>query len=331
MLIIYTLFSLTCFVYSSALRSSELHIHSGGRALSALQRLLNFFESNPKNLNVDGLYGLRIAQGQLQALEQMFKSAESKRTHLTDHNQIVSMLLTQTERIANISLDALVSEQTSYLNQFFLVASKPFVIEYENRRIDKNFIVLSQRSSQFDEDDSDQCFVQLFESSRRVDIQKCTISESCWSMLTDQIGKDYRLTHQLLWFLIAKNIGCINQKFATQHLNRLEDLFCTNIYEDAKLNFVNHINQDLFLEQVLLCSMIGYQDFLRSDWFHAVLTWQHPEYDCFSEESEQSEYRSRNRRHLLVEQEMDHGCLAHKSGLAAGLLATYSRVFLQEY
>ena len=162
MLIVYILFSLTYFVHSSALRSSELHIHSGGRALSALQRLLNFFESNPKNLNVDGLYGLRIAQGQLQALEQMFKAAESSGTHLTDHNQIVSLLLTQTERIANISLESLVSEQTSYLNQFFLVASKPFVIEYENRRVDKNFIVLNQRSSQFDEDDSDQCFVQLF-------------------------------------------------------------------------------------------------------------------------------------------------------------------------
>ena len=35
----------------------------------------------------------------------------------------------------------------------------------------------------------------------------------------------------------------------------------------------------------------------------------------------------RTKRHLLFEQEMNNGCSAHKSGLAAGLLATYSRAF----
>ncbi|CAF5024376.1 unnamed protein product, partial [Rotaria magnacalcarata] len=88
-------------------------------------------------------------------------------------------------------------------------------------------------------------------------------------------------------------------------------------------------NQDLFLEQLLLCSIIGYEDFLRFDWLDMILSWQEPKYGCFSSASETAEPNLRIKRHLLIEQEMDHGCLSHKSGLAAGLLATYARAFLQ--
>ena len=148
--------------------------------------------------------------------------------------------------------------------------------------------------------------------------------------MTSPMSKNYRLTHQLLWFLIAKNIGCINQDLANQNLIYLEDYFCTNIYEDAKYNLIDNINQDLFLEQLLLCSIIGYEEFLRFDWLHTILSWQHRDYGCFSDASETIRFHRRSKRHLLFEQEMNNGCLSHKSGLAAGLLATYSRVFLTQ-
>ncbi len=147
--------------------------------------------------------------------------------------------------------------------------------------------------------------------------------------MTSPMSTDYRLTHQLLWFLVAKSIGCIDRDLANKKLNYLEDYFCANIYEDAKFNLLNNINQDLFLEQSLLCSIVGYEDFLRFDWFHTILTWQHPDYGCFSDVSETIRFHRPSKRHLLFEQEMNNGCLSHKSGLAAGLLATYSRVFLQ--
>lgn len=143
--------------------------------------------------------------------------------------------------------------------------------------------------------------------------------------MTSSNTKDYRLTHQLLWFLVGKTIGCIEKDLANRHLHSLEDYFCANIYHDAQYNLVNSINQDLFLEQLLLCSIIGYEDFIRLDWFRTILSWQHPQYACFSDQSETIRFH----RHLLFEQEMNHGCLSHKSGLAAGLLATYTRIFLQ--
>lgn len=111
-----------------------------------------------------------------------------------------------------------------------------------------------------------------------------------------------------------------------KNLQIYEDYYCANIYADARYNLQNNINQDLFLEQLLLCSMIGYEEFLRYDWFDHVLSWQDPQYGCFSDASER---RPIYRRHLLIEQEMNNGCLSHKGGLAGGLLATYTRVFLQ--
>ncbi|UJR14146.1 hypothetical protein I4U23_001140 [Adineta vaga] len=327
MLIVYISFLLTCHLHISALQSSQLHLKSAGSALNALERLLNFFESNPTNLNLDGLYGLRIAQGQLQILEQLLKSTEN---YFIDKNQIIDSLLDQTERIANQSLNAIEHNAAFYLHDFFLIASQPFVIEYQARRIDKDLIEYKGRNSEFDEESSDRCFVELLSSSNRSQWEKCSISKACWTMQTAQIGKDYRLTHQLLWFLFAKHFGCINQNHGNEQLNRLEDLFCANIYEDAKINLMNNINQDLFLEQLLVCSMIGYEEFLRLDWFRIVLSWQHPDYDCYSDDSKKIRFHHMKNRHLLFEQEMDHGCLAHKSGLAAGLLATYSRFFLQK-
>ncbi len=146
-------------------------------------------------------------------------------------------------------------------------------------------------------------------------------------MMTSLKTKDYRLTHQLLWFLIAKNIGCIDENLANKKFHYFENYFCANIYQDAKYNLYNNINQDLFLEQLLLCSISGYEDFLRFDWFNIVLTWQHPDYGCFSDASETIRFHHHIKRKLLFEQEMNNGCLSHKSGLAAGLLATYTRIF----
>ena len=55
-----------------------------------------------------------------------------------------------------------------------------------------------------------------------------------------------------------------------------------------KYNLINNNNQDLFIEQLLLCSIIGYEEFLRLDWFNTILTWQDPEYSCFNDASENS-------------------------------------------
>ena len=141
--------------------SSKLTIKHAGQALDALQRLLNFFEIDAANLNLDGLYGLRIAQGQLNALEQSFTSSAPEQVHITDNNGILRSLTNQIERIANTSLAGIAHDQSEYLQRFALLASRPFTTVYEPRLIDRSLIQAGDRDAYFDEDESDKCFAEL--------------------------------------------------------------------------------------------------------------------------------------------------------------------------
>lgn len=310
-------------VHTSTLPSPELHLKYGGLALTSLGRLLDFFESDVNNLNLDGLYGLRIAQGQLLVL-----SNPRSRITITDENNHIQSLAMQIERIANISLTQLTKQSFSYLHRFALIANQPFLMEYDRRKLNNDYLDHVDRVSNFDEDESDACFAELLGSIDRPNAKKCFVSQSCWSMMTSSSATDYRLTHQLLWFLVAKNIGCIDNRtisdLANKHLKYLEDRYCMNIYHDAQANFLADDNEDLFLEQILLCSIIGYEEFLRFDWFQTILSWQNSQYGCFGADG-----ATKAKRHLLIEQDMSYGCLSHKSGLASGVLATYARAFLQ--
>ena len=96
---------------------------------------LNFFEADANDLNLDGLYGVRIGQGQLNALHQILTSSVNNQVYLTDKNNIIYSLLTQIERIANISLSQIARDASSYLHRFSLVAYQPFITEYRPRKI----------------------------------------------------------------------------------------------------------------------------------------------------------------------------------------------------
>lgn len=320
-------------VKSLTLSDSSLRVKYGDEALNALDRLLKFFESDANDLNLDGVYGLRIAQGQLNALHEILTSKSNENHRLINNKNYVASLSKQIERIVKKSLTILAKDVSAYLHRFLLIASKPFQVDFEPRSIKKSLLEHGSKSSEFDEDESDACFAELLGSTDRPNATKCAVTDPCWAMMTTEMTTGYRLTHQLLWFLVAKNIGCLDNRSVSNAANKnfkyIEDRYCTNIYDDAKLNRENNDGQDLFLEELVLCSMIGYEDFLRIDWFNMVLSWQNQESGCFDEQSERNPPSNKMKRHLLVEQEMNQGCLSHKSGLAAGLLATYARAFLQ--
>lgn len=171
MLIVFVSLLFTCCLIPNA-RSSSPHppdqlTQSGGHALNALSRLLTFFESNADNLNLDGLYGLRIAEGQLHALEQGLTSSDDKHVRVTDRSHFVPSLLQQIGRIANASLAVIAREQAPYLHRFSLVASQPFVVPYQARKVRRDLIEHSERNSHFDEEESDQCFAELLGEFRQ--------------------------------------------------------------------------------------------------------------------------------------------------------------------
>ena len=308
---------LTLVILPSSVQSSTLNIEHAGYALNALQRLLNFFERDSQNINVDGLFCLRIAQGQLISLQQLLTSAviNDEGNYFTDQNHIIESLSQQIDRITNESWNEIVRRTPEYFQRFQILLSKPFTFESDAKKLQFNLIETNnKKDSFFDTVQSDACFSELITTS-------CSISETCWTKMTSNSTTSYRLTHQLLWILIAKNMNCAN----IRSLIQIEHYFCANIYADATFNLINKTNEDLFLEQLLLCAIDGFDEFLRFDWLLTILKWQDPLNDCFGEEKSTM---LRGRRHLLVEQTMSNGCLSHKSGLAAGLLATFTKFFL---
>jgi hypothetical protein len=159
-----------CFLVGSCstLPSLTLSRKYAGHALNALERLFNFFESDATHLNLDGLYGLRIAQGQLTALNDQLTLPNNEHIALTDKQHIVSSLIEQIDRIANVSLLAIEREQSEYLHRFALVTSRPFIVEYKSRMINRTLIEHTQRNAHFDEEQSDRCFAELLGKIGRI-------------------------------------------------------------------------------------------------------------------------------------------------------------------
>ena len=169
---IFIYFLILCFSSLSNIDASnpsaeELHIEYGGRALDALRRLLNFFESDAMNLNLDGLYGLRIAQGQLIALVQQ--------DNILDENQIISSLIEQIQRIANVTLKQLEHDAPAYLHRFSLVSYQPFLAEYQAKKIKKQLIETGERSADFNEEESDRCFGELLGNFHELNLFSCHV------------------------------------------------------------------------------------------------------------------------------------------------------------
>ncbi|CAF0776339.1 unnamed protein product [Didymodactylos carnosus] len=316
---------------SSLILPAEIKDKYADKTLESLSVLIEFFEKHASDINLDGIYGLRLAQGQLLQLNDYLTKFKSK---YTDQNLHIKKLADKIDSIANESLSTIKQNFFDYYIRFLPVASKPFICEYKQRPIREHLIRQDNLDSTFDEDTSDDCFAEVLGTTNDKNTKQCMIDEQCWKMMTIDNGQDYKLTHQLLWFILAKSIGCLDNRkssaLANKHLEYIEDKFCSNIYRDAVTNKKQGRNQDLFLEQILLCSILGYEDFLKIEWLNDILQWQQPT-GCFSDMSEiwTVDTKSFKKRQLLVEQEMADGCLSHKSGLASGVLAVYLRALSQ--
>lgn len=121
---------------------------------------------------------------------------------------------------------------------------------------------------------------------------------------------DYSLSHQLLYLIIAEIKNCtdivkLRKAVSIQHLKKV---YCTNMMkinlEIEDEDFPLH-RRDLFMENIMLCGMIGYSDFIKTQWLEAILSWQNPT-GCY----------------LRID-----NCTSHLTGIAAGALGVFLRFY----
>jgi len=325
--------------------SADSNTHLLDDVMTGLENVVNFFSEDYSSVNVDGLYGLRITQGTL--LQSLSWCARKCPDDLIDK-------LTQLEHTidvtANKSLGYIQNQDLAYYNQFHPTIDSPFLIEPTNMTVDKTQLVPGT-DSRYHERRGDACFANLF-GTYTENTAKCTVTDSCLDMMTQENTADYSITHKLLYFILGEKMGCteiLNTKLSDRGLSSVkttERQQCSHIFAEAEQNVINgnvlESKQDLFLEQSLLCGMVGFQEFLQPAWVRMVLRWQTAR-GCFTLNESLAKWQSllirllreddmdikykpwSTQRRLLREQVMEGNCLSHKSGLGAGLLGVFQR------
>ncbi|XP_033749011.1 UPF0764 protein C16orf89 homolog [Pecten maximus] len=155
-------------------------------------------------------------------------------------------------------------------------------------------------------------------------------------MMTSEGTSGYVTTHQLLYFIVMENVKCrekVEEFIGNEEVAKLQKGLCANIYKEALMatssGKVRESEKDLFLERVLLCGTLGYEDFLKEDWIKMTLQWPDSKTGCFKPRYHSSIFTERSERStmrkLLREKTMKDGCLSHTSGLGFGTFCLYLR------
>ncbi|XP_076434813.1 UPF0764 protein C16orf89 homolog [Babylonia areolata] len=328
-----------------------------GNAMDGVEGALAFFSEDVSNINLDGLFGLRFAQGHIiQALKECQSSGPCP-ARLQLRLQAVRDAI---ETTALAGMDYVQETDYDYFRQFQPIVDRPYILRYIPVTLTDLDLTPAGTNQSYDENLGDSCFAGVLgtsvENGKRV--KRCNITRTCWHMMTEAGRSGYSITHQLLYFILIEQEGCPNSAGNTMGYDakETEARLCGSIYNEAasevKVGGVEEESQDLFLEQVMLCGSLGFENFLRTDWIRMVLTWQKAS-GCFSMddpatlvvmETESAldhllkdlkvEGRMIEKQHhgrkLLREQLMSDGCLSHKTGLGFGTVSLYTRYLIRQ-
>ncbi|RNA03266.1 hypothetical protein BpHYR1_041487 [Brachionus plicatilis] len=316
-----------------------------------LDKAIDFFEQDYESVNLDGLFGIRISQGVFIQLKQKTKS----NWFFYSLNKAIPQFSNRISHLANKVHSNLISLSIDYVDKFNRLVDRPFISQtkihsglIEDSSLKVNFI----KNASFNEKLSDECYLQLL-NGHYSDL----IEPRCFDFYTTDGTSGYSLTHQFLFFMIADNIGrfddisvqlldfLLEEKnqdrniamyLAKGHVHDLRSLifsyFCTRIYHDAESMFRNFKNandfkQDLFIEQIVLCGSVGFEEFFRIEWLKLVFSFQNKN-GCFNQRENTYEINLKNvalerilsevssKRVKRYDSLMKDGCSSHQTGLA---------------
>ncbi|XP_041348010.1 UPF0764 protein C16orf89 homolog [Gigantopelta aegis] len=333
---------LICCVSSTPQRKTELL----NKLLSAVEKAADFFSSDYANINADGIFGLRIGQGQLIQIFEDCNQRHCDEKALSRIRRITSIV----EETCKSAMPYLKQLDEKYYNRFFPLMKEPYLLKYRPhtfRNLDK---VKPGTNTEYNEEDGDSCFARImgtYVDEKGEYLPKCNTTQRCFDMMTHEGTAEYTITHQLFYFIIMEHTDCDKMAggvITADNLRRVEQKLCKIIYKEAETLwngqdvFLGH--QDLFMEQGVLCGILGFENFMRTDWVRAVLRWQTHE-GCFKAKRPWQifeemimphgdvETSKTPMRRLQRETSMSGDCLAHKSGLGFGYLSTFLRYFIR--
>ncbi|XP_051876902.1 UPF0764 protein C16orf89 homolog [Pristis pectinata] len=309
--------------------------------ISTLERAVLFFEVNYDRFNLDGVTGYRVLQALLEdTLKRWTLSGPEADSPYTKVEDLVKKVGFTVE----MAIKELKLHQPAYFNAFEPILQVNFwTFRPEWTQTDRKLVYPKWRVKEcFEEEDSDICMFQILGTWKDYRVN-CLDTAKCTKLMTTLYCSDYSLSHQLIYFILAEIKNCTNI-VGSQHpqsrnsisTQRLKKIFCTNMMEinlHIEKDGFPVYQRDLFLENIMLCGMIGYSDFYKTRWLEAILSWQYPS-GCYVEtgRSMHSAEMKQNAftEHKRVKREdvlLDDNCSCHKTAVAVGALGSYLRFY----
>ena len=358
--------------------------------VQVMERLLSFYEDQVNAVNLDAIYGLRVAEGALAVSlrehgETFWQAAETRNIY-----KRLNRLHQLAGSINNRAQASIEKQATDYYYKFKDIVVKPwsFFRDFGYRKLpvdEVKVIKVKNETSTWDESASDRCMSEVMGTSPKH--TKCSFTPACMNAITDLNQVNYGPTHQILFLTLALMYGCEVKysKFITQRLGYdVEGLIenrCVRVMSEIvglEETGVEVSARDLYMEQAFVCALHGYEEFLNLIRLGNILSWQR-DVGCFGELKDEVDddketgavlpderkrgtlddsrervgtfgvnhemavgslegnvgYPTRKNvgsfgsmRRLLVDVSVAHGCSAHESGVAAGLLGSYTKWLL---
>ncbi|XP_064621135.1 uncharacterized protein LOC135484034 [Lineus longissimus] len=256
-------------------------------ALSALERVINYYKINYKVANLDGIFGLKIVEGQLSSILDNYSDGHFP--HLS------SELVSRIKKIKHDAEDASIGAipflkklEPEYYKQMYFVIESPWYSWKSARKLNRALKwekdKLDSIVRDIDERTSDRCMTELYSGRQK----SCPLTSSCLAIMIGVRGlTGYAITHQLLYTQMAEQVGCAPRLnlWLEEHnrpggIQQIQLELCSNVENTMreKLMKTNGIvmpyYQDLFMEEVFVCGTLGFREFFQVSLLEQVISWQ---------------------------------------------------------
>ncbi|XP_006874974.1 PREDICTED: UPF0764 protein C16orf89 homolog [Chrysochloris asiatica] len=302
---------------------------TAGLILSALERATVFLEERLPDFNLDGIVGFQVLQVQLRGVHKVWAGEPQLQLLNLRVGRLAQKLLTLLHR----STSYLKLSDPTYLQEFQPIIQPGFwKLPHSWTRTNASMVYPTfETEDAFSENHSDHCLVQLLGTGMDGS-QPCRLPDFCRTLMTRTGCSGYSLSHQLIYFLFARMIGCTKGPF--QQNQHYMDLFCANMMnlnQRVEVARYPYPTQDLFMENIMLCGFGGFVDFYKFPWLEAILRWQKQREGCFGKPApEDNEFSKAAQHHQQFltrvkrrEKVFPGGCSAHNTAMAVGSLGGF--------
>ncbi|KAJ8308493.1 hypothetical protein KUTeg_013367 [Tegillarca granosa] len=221
--------------------------------IGALEKMVHYYKENYMDLNIDGLFGLRVLEGHMESILQEYASGKHKNLSIENVNRIKKML-TEATQVCKDAIEFVKRDDEEYYNTMSYVIGQPWSYFLKHKQVEPDLrwhpeTYLQHKTRILDETTSDNCMSELIGSQSK---EKCKISEKCAKIMTTKGLSGYGITHQILWTMLADQAGC------------------------------GSAVEEVFQMHEFVCPSLGYYQFLSKKYLEDILTWQNLN-GCFGE------------------------------------------------